>query len=216
MYTVSKGPSKIVAKTRRGITQNLERLENLRDSARKTVDTDQVEIISVQKPIFHMNGQKKSSISRSQQEAISPQHEEIIKFIYECITQNLERLENLRDSARKTVDTDQVEIISVQKPIFHMNGQKKSSISRSQQEAISPQHEEIIKFIYESWNSVCKECEKECDDEESKSSTNGNSHPSIVYYEESEPNTHLQDFTPFDLESWWGKRLFNTITKSIP
>ncbi|XP_039285317.1 uncharacterized protein LOC111055401 [Nilaparvata lugens] len=95
----------------------------------------------------------------------------ITHFLFTGITQNLERLENLRDSARKTVDTEQIEIISVQKPIFHMNGQKKSSISRSQQEAISPQHEEIIKFIFESWNSVCKECEKECDDEQDKSTT---------------------------------------------
>ncbi|XP_075225892.1 MAPK regulated corepressor interacting protein 2 isoform X2 [Lycorma delicatula] len=134
MYTVSKGPSKIVAKTRRGISQNLERLENLRDSSRRPAEPEDGEIVSVPKPVFH--------------------------------------------------------------PI---NGQKKSSSLRAQQEVISPQHEEIIKFIYESWTSVCKECEEESQSENQKNGGGSRT-----------------NFKPFDLESWWGKRLFNTITKSIP
>lgn len=28
-------------------------------------------------------------------------------------------------------------------------------------------------------------------------------------------NNYVLDFKPFDLESWWGKRLFNNITKSL-
>lgn len=147
MYTVSKGPSKIVHKTRRGISQNLERLENLRDITKKPSDSAEG-VLSVPKPVFHP-----------------------------------------------------------------MNG-KKSHSTRSQQEAISPQHEEIIKFIYDSWTSVCKECDQENGDQKSNQSNLG-SH-SIFYYEDGEPNVYLQDFKPFDLESWWGKRLFNTITKSIP
>ncbi|XP_011880655.1 PREDICTED: protein FAM195A isoform X2 [Vollenhovia emeryi] len=127
MYTVSKGPSKIVAKTRRGISQNLERLETLRDLTRKTVTEDDHEIT--------------------------------------------------RD---------------VPKPVFHINGKSKFVSQRHQmQEVITPQHEELIKFICE--------CPKD----------------SIVYYNDGEPNDNLQDFKPFDLESWWGKRLFNNITKSL-
>lgn len=29
------------------------------------------------------------------------------------------------------------------------------------------------------------------------------------------PSPALQDFKPFDLESWWGRRLFHNITKSL-
>ncbi|XP_061933241.1 mapk-regulated corepressor-interacting protein 1 isoform X3 [Apis cerana] len=89
MYTVSKGPSKIVAKTRRGISQNLERLETLRDLTRKADPDDDHEITRhVPKPVFHMNGKSKFSSQRHQiQEVITPQHEELIKFVYESWNQ---------------------------------------------------------------------------------------------------------------------------------
>ncbi|XP_043484144.1 MAPK regulated corepressor interacting protein 2-like [Leptopilina heterotoma] len=149
MYTVSKGPSKIVAKTRRGINQNLERLETLRDLTRKP-----------------------------------------------------------------DPDDDQDVIRHVPKPVFHMNGKSKLNSQRHQiQEVITPQHEELIKFVYESWSQV--------NIRQRNSSSNGSdcsepsSPSSIVYYNDGEPNDILQDFKPFDLESWWGKRLFNNLTKSL-
>lgn len=37
---------------------------------------------------------------------------------------------------------------------------------------------------------------------------------SVIYYEE-EPSALIQNFQPFDLESWWSKRLYNKITKSL-
>ncbi|XP_020290804.1 MAPK regulated corepressor interacting protein 2 [Pseudomyrmex gracilis] len=148
MYTVSKGPSKIVAKTRRGINQNLERLETLRDLNRKTDPEESHEITShVPKPVFHTNGKSK---------LISQRHQ--------------------------------------------------------MQEAITPQHEELIKFIYESWNQVNTQQGSECC--EGTECTDLSSPNSIVYYD-GEPSNSLQDFKPFDLESWWGKRLFNNITKSL-
>ncbi|XP_014248406.1 mapk-regulated corepressor-interacting protein 1-like [Cimex lectularius] len=140
MYTVSNRPSSIVAKTRRNILQNVERLENLREA---------------KKP---------------------QQYEENTSF-------------------------------SVPKPVFQPVNGKKNYTSRTQHNHITPQQEEVIKFIYDSWMSVCKEGE-ETEKKKAQSSR-------VVYYE-SQPNNELKDFTPFDLESWWGKRLFNTITKSIP
>ncbi|KAJ1531444.1 hypothetical protein ONE63_000124 [Megalurothrips usitatus] len=145
MYTVSKGPSKIVAKTRRGISQNLERLDTLRD-ARKSTDFKE----------------------------------------------------------------DQDYVVNSPKPVFHMPNGKKSSHNRYHQEVVSPQHEEIIKFVYDSWTTVCRECDLEPQEDGQSPQP-----PSPVYYD-GEPNGSLQDFKPFDLESWWGKRLFNNITKSIP
>ncbi|KAJ9586131.1 hypothetical protein L9F63_020221 [Diploptera punctata] len=142
MYTVSKGPSKIVAKTRRGIAH----------------------------------------------------------------TQNIERLETF---TKKPLDSEQGQIMNGPKPVFHCVNGKKSGSQRAQQEVISPQHAELINFIYESWDKVCKEYEQEPSD--SSSSTPH----CIVYHNDGEPNGVLQDFKPFDLESWWGKRLYNNITKSI-
>ncbi|XP_076683606.1 MAPK regulated corepressor interacting protein 2 isoform X1 [Andrena cerasifolii] len=149
MYTVSKGPSKIVAKTRRGISQNLERLETLRDLTRKADPDDDHEITRhVPKPVFHMNGKSKLSSHRHQM-----------------------------------------------------------------QEVITPQHEELIKFVYESWNQVNTRQRSESSD--GSDCSEPSSPNSIVYYNGGEPNDTLQDFKPFDLESWWGKRLFNNITKSL-
>ncbi|CAK9797055.1 MAPK regulated corepressor interacting protein 2 [Anthophora quadrimaculata] len=149
MYTVSKGPSKIVAKTRRGISQNLERLETLRDLTRKADPDDDHEITRhVPKPVFHMNGKSKLSSQRHQM-----------------------------------------------------------------QEVITPQHEELIKFVYESWNQVNTRQRSESSD--GSDCSEPSSPNSIVYYNDGEPNVTLQDFKPFDLESWWGKRLFNNITKSL-
>ncbi|KAG6800541.1 MAPK regulated corepressor interacting protein 2 isoform X2 [Apis laboriosa] len=149
MYTVSKGPSKIVAKTRRGISQNLERLETLRDLTRKADPDDDHEITRhVPKPVFHMNGKSKFSSQRHQM-----------------------------------------------------------------QEVITPQHEELIKFVYESWNQVNTRQRSESSD--GSDCSEPSSPNTIVYYNDGEPNDTLQDFKPFDLESWWGKRLFNNITKSL-
>ncbi|CAB0018674.1 unnamed protein product [Nesidiocoris tenuis] len=85
------------------------------------------------------------------------------------ISQNIE---NLRDSKKPQEENGDL-ASNDPKPYFQPTNGKKANSLRAQQEAISPQHEELIKFIYD-------------------------------------------NFTPFDLESWWGKRLFNTITKSVP
>uniref|UniRef100_A0A0A9YRV3 Protein FAM195A n=1 Tax=Lygus hesperus TaxID=30085 RepID=A0A0A9YRV3_LYGHE len=119
-----------------------------------------------------------------------------------------QNIENLRDTKKNHEENGDLSS-SDPKPYFQPTNGKKSHSLRTQQEAISPQHEELIKYIYESWNSVCQESEEENAEEKNGSSK-------VVYYHIAEPSSELKDFTPFDLESWWGKRLFNTITKSIP
>ncbi|XP_026316760.1 MAPK regulated corepressor interacting protein 2 [Hyposmocoma kahamanoa] len=150
MYTVSKGPSKIVAKTRRGLSQNLERLDSRKDHNRKSSEPDNGEIISMPKPIFHSNG-------------------------------------------------------------------KKTVHQRIQHNVITPQHEEMIRFISETWTQAAN------GDSEPTTPTNGSiasgsSSPapsSNLYYQDDAPSPCLQDFKPFDLETWWGKRLFQNITNSL-
>ncbi|KAF4517680.1 hypothetical protein B566_EDAN016710 [Ephemera danica] len=129
MYTLSKGPSKFVAKARRGLTQKLERLDS-RDHTRKPADSATV----------NANGGE---------------------------------------------DGQQV-MNNSPKPVFHSVNKKVSS-QRSQQEEITPQHEELIKYIYDSWSSVCKELEEETSSDKSQSSTG-----SIAYYESEDSTGVLQ------------------------
>lgn len=48
----------------------------------------------------------------------------------------------------------------------------------------------------------------------SSSASSGYATPAQVYYTD-KPDPRLQDFKPFDLEAWWGRRLYNSITKSL-
>jgi len=60
------------------------------------------------------------------------------------------------------------------------------------------QHEEIIKYIHDSWSKVYQEAES--------NSSNGNGTPKVIYYSDVESN-NLQNFKPFDLEAFWGRRV---------
>lgn len=45
-------------------------------------------------------------------------------------------------------------------------------------------------------------------------SSSTSSTSSSIYYVD-QPSPILNDFKPFDLESWWGRRLYQNITKSL-
>ncbi|XP_030019960.2 LOW QUALITY PROTEIN: MAPK regulated corepressor interacting protein 2 [Manduca sexta] len=151
MYTVSKGPSKIVAKTRRGLSQNLERLDSRKDHNRKSSESDNGEVVNMPKPIFHLQWQKKR----------------------------------------------------------HYN-------QRIQHHVITPQHEEIIRFISETWTqSAYGESEPSSPTSTIGSGSSSPAPPSNLYYQDDAPSPILRDFKPFDLETWWGKRLFQNITSSL-
>lgn len=57
-----------------------------------------------------------------------------------------------------------------------------------------PQHDDLIKYIFESWNKVTQDIER-------------NSGNTMIYHEE---HQCLRDFEPFDLERYWGRRLVQT------
>uniref|UniRef100_U5EYY1 Protein aael aael000663 aedes aegypti n=1 Tax=Corethrella appendiculata TaxID=1370023 RepID=U5EYY1_9DIPT len=176
MYTVSKGPSKLVAKTRRGIPQSYEKYELIRDLGRnKNTDCENNVDISVPRPVFQTTKKAASQYFKAQQQLHQQQYQT--------------------------------------------------------EETLSPQHEEIIKYIYDSWNMVVAANPYDVPDSPnsttssttSLSSTNStlsstasstSSTSSLIYYVDT-PSQLLSDFKPFDLESWWGRRLFNNITKSL-
>ncbi|KAI8426100.1 hypothetical protein MSG28_005059 [Choristoneura fumiferana] len=148
MYTVSKGPSKIVAKTRRGLSQNLERLDSRKEQNRKSSESDNGEIINMPKPVFHSNG-------------------------------------------------------------------KKTVHQRIQQHVITPQHEEIIRFISETWTQSAYGDSEPSTPTSSGSDSSSPVPPSSLFYHDESPSPALHDFKPFDLDTWWGKRLFQNITNSL-
>lgn len=76
------------------------------------------------------------------------------------------------------------------------NNRRPSNINRIQmvennKPSTNTQHEELIKYILDSWNRVSQEADRNA----------------VIYYHEEHQN--LKDFKPFDLEGYWGRRLQN-------
>lgn len=76
-------------------------------------------------------------------------------------------------------------------------------------EEVTPQHKEIVTFVNEGWKQVEREMEA------SQNQGNETSKISVKYYKEKEPNPLLLNFQPFDLEAWWGKKLYHNLTSGI-
>jgi len=68
------------------------------------------------------------------------------------------------------------------------------------QEVITPEHREIVTFVTSGWLSV----KQEIDQGSAK----------VKYYQEAE-NPRLSEFEPFDLDAWWGKKLYLSLTKDV-
>ncbi|XP_013772911.1 MAPK regulated corepressor interacting protein 2-like isoform X1 [Limulus polyphemus] len=84
MYTLSKGPSKILAKTRRGLTQKVDSLESPRDFASKRPgELNGTADMSSPKPVFQQVNGRRSYNQKSSQDTITPQHEEIMRYIHD-------------------------------------------------------------------------------------------------------------------------------------
>lgn len=115
-----------------------------------------------------------------------------------------QKIDTQRELPKKSGDSEEM---TSPKPVFQqVNGNKRSLNQRSPQETISLQHEEVIKFIQEGWTSVDREMHM------NKPSNFDEKAPSVKYHTES-PHPDLKDFKPFDLESWWGQRLYQNLTQ---
>lgn len=108
--------------------------------------------------------------------------------------------------------------LNPQRPVFHTtrkNYHNHSNRGQDEPSPATPQHKELVKFIEDSWTSL-----EISEDETSSAAESTDLKGSIMdtppakrtlYYSES-PSDALKDFSPFDLEAWWGRRLFNNIT----
>ncbi|XP_049810252.1 MAPK regulated corepressor interacting protein 2-like [Schistocerca nitens] len=83
-----------------------------------------------------------------------------------------------------------------------LNGKRPNS-QRMQPDITTPQHDDLIKYICDSWNKVTRELENFSQN----GSENGKGGPCVLYYAEQDTNPQLKDFEPFDLEAWWGQRV---------
>lgn len=139
------------------------------------------------------------------------------------IPQKFDNIDNNRDNnngVRRDVNgfhtNDCLGSSSNPRPVFHQNG-RKTYHQRNPTESISAQHQEIIKYIHESWNCVKKDLDSNNRHSISGEFKNPNIKdikvPQISYYK-LEKTSHLPKFEPFDLEHFWGQRLFHNITQS--
>lgn len=203
MYTVNKGPSKLVAKTRSGLSQNYDKLESFRkDNGNGYIGAGTVNIA-------YYNGHKELDFS-----AAKP------------VFQEYRRSHSHRNNG------------------YHTNDVRTGFNELHSMEPPTPQYEELIKYIRDSWDVLSSSDETNEIDAKNgvttstmTTTTNGrvaksNKAPSstataqhekkttkstkkVVVYHNDPPSPALHDFGAFDLESWWGRRLFNNITKSL-
>lgn len=189
MYTVNQGPSRLVAKTRSGLSQNIEKIESFRNITSNTTKSNK---------------------------------------------RNANEMSNKNKDSGNGKDFD----ISLAKPVFQQyrstNSNRNGSYKASRipfddtdgQPIPSPQYEEMIRYIRDSWNLLSDENENSTEIQahvSSERSTNGGTNHShinnrkkkTIVYHIDPPSPELHDFGAFDLESWWGRRLFNNITKSL-
>ncbi|XP_074604832.1 uncharacterized protein LOC141858101 [Brevipalpus obovatus] len=116
---------------------------------------------------------------------------------------------NKRDSDHLPVN----EISNPAKPFFH-NKPRKLLIQKDVKQ-ISPQHQEMIKYIHENWCRVVKEFENGDKTPDSSATSNATSpctDHKTIYYKNKSAST--PEFEPFDLEYFWGQRLYQNLTKS--
>ncbi|RWS30480.1 hypothetical protein B4U80_00116 [Leptotrombidium deliense] len=132
------------------------------------------------------------------------------------ISQKLDTFENQqKENVKATFNTLSVNNSSSVKPVFHVSNGKNYKSQKSNQETVTPQHEEMIKYIHETWKNVLRDYESCCKANECNSISNSNLRvPKISYYKDSLHGSQLPKFEPFDLETFWGQRLFQNLTQT--
>lgn len=138
----------------------------------------------------------------------------------------LENLEINRELRRKNSggsdDSDHI-IMSSPRPTFQTNlpskgprnGRTNSHTSHQDTSpALSPSHLEIVNYFANAWATVQQELENQKADSARQNGHDDRGTPRILVYEEKEPHPAFKDFKPFELEAWWGKRLYHKLTEN--
>lgn len=113
-----------------------------------------------------------------------------------------QKMDSYRDRSRNKsieIDNNNDSMLNGPKPVFHQSRKYNNNHrERKDENHITQEHQAVVKYIQESWNT-------------DSNITDDNNN---FYYEDA-PAPSLRDFKPFDLEAWWGRRLYNSVTSSI-
>lgn len=140
----------------------------------------------------------------------APSYNNVLNRTRRGLAQKLDNLENQRDHpGKKSGDFGiTADMSSSPKPVFQPINDRRPHTHRNHQETITPQHEEITKYIHETWKIIFREYES------TKQMLVDGKVPRVVYYQDRNSNQRLKNFEPFDLELYWGERLLQNIKQS--
>lgn len=119
MYTVNKGPSKLVAKTRGGLSQNFEKIETIREISRKCSENCDTEI-NVPRPVFQQPRKAYHHHTKEQKldsEITSPQHKELVEYIrdsWNTVSASNQSTTNTHDQS-----DDAINSVPVKRIVYH-------------------------------------------------------------------------------------------------
>ncbi|KAL7633178.1 UNVERIFIED_CONTAM: hypothetical protein RMT77_016548 [Armadillidium vulgare] len=123
--------------------------------------------------------------------------------------QKLEKLDILRDLTKSNKSKEEMSNLPPQmsnspKPVFlrthRMNNVRTNY--HHYEPPISSQHQELIKYFNDSWDRVRKEYD------EGKQNAADNRGEGILFYERDTKHPDLENFKPFDLDLYWGKKMY--------
>merc|ERR1712210_401932 len=84
--------------------------------------------------------------------------------------------------------------------IFHPVKMRNNQRRRVQHEHLTEDHQELITFVTEGWVRVKREMEQ--------------GDGAVAVYQDT-TNPTLDHFQPFDLDAWWGRKLYQDLTSGL-
>jgi len=120
------------------------------------------------------------------------------------LNKNLENsVEGTKTGEREVISVRRAECKETKEPlriVFQPVKMRNNQRRRVQQEHLSPEHRELVSFVTEGWVRVKREMDQ-------------GSGKVAVYQDTTNPS--LEQFEPFDLDAWWGKKLYQNLTSGI-
>lgn len=138
-----------------------------------------------------------------------------------------QKLDNFTSSPSSTPFDTKANLDHIPQPVFHpinQHGGKQRSMSQraQKQQYITPEHNEMIKYFQQSWKGVERDYKKSVNniinnlDINQKKKTGSISTPLLLtgsYHHTSSFSSNRDSFQPFDLEAFWGNRIFRRLTE---
>ncbi|EDW24757.1 GL23217 [Drosophila persimilis] len=143
------------------------------------------------------------------------------------LAHSLDKFDGIKESSKKNGSIDlntTTEHNNIPRPVFKKRISKRTKPSKKNENGvISSQNEELVNYINDSWNMLVgpnptdatTTADQAIGSEESTLANTLAATSSLATVWIEPPSPDLEDFKPFDLESWWSRRLFENITKDL-